>query len=452
MTEMHHILLVDDDPDQLKLLSMRLKSEGYSVDTAESGAVALARYSARQPQLVITDLRMEGMDGLALFRALHQQNPTLPVIILTAHGTIRDAVDATQMGIFTYLTKPFDSRHLVECVAKALRLSGAATGEAGSAPADWSAGIITQSPVIEEVLSHARLVAESDTSVFIQAPSGTGKELLARAIHRASPRRDHPFVAINCSAIPEQLLESELFGHNKGSFTGATHTHDGLFRAADGGTLFLDEIGDMPLAFQAKLLRVLQEKEVRPVGSTRAFPIDTRIISATHRILEESVAEETFRGDLYYRLNVVMLELPPLSYRREDIPLLANHFLSSLPQRTRKRVTGFSPEAMENLIAAPWPGNVRQLRNVVEQAVALSTTPIIPVTLIQKAIREEPDQIQSLAEAREGFERRYLVRLLRLTAGNVSQASKLAGRNRTEFYKLLQRHHLDASSFRPTVG
>ncbi len=450
MSTSNYILLVDDDPDQLKLLSMRLKSKGYEVETAASAQKALASYATRQPNLVITDLQMDGMDGMALFHALHELNPALPVIILTAHGTIPDAVDATQKGIFSYLTKPFDVQKLLECVAMALRVSGtsARNTDNNSSRDEWKRGIITQSPILNEVLSHARLVAEGDTSVLIQAPSGTGKELFARAIHRASPRFSGPFIAVNCSAIPEQLLESELFGHSKGSFTGATQSHEGLFRAASGGTLFLDEIGDMPLSFQAKLLRVLQEGEVRPVGSTQSHRVDARIISATHRILEEAVNDGNFRGDLYYRLNVVMLELPPLAYRREDIPLLANHFLSTLPDRTRRRVTGFSPEAMELLIAAPWPGNVRQLRNVVEQAVALSTAPIIPATLIQKALRDEPERIQSLAEAREGFERRYLVRLLRMTNGNVSQASRLAGRNRTEFYKLLQRHHLDAKSFR----
>jgi two-component system response regulator GlrR len=297
-------------------------------------------------------------------------------------------------------------------------------------------------------LTQARLIADSDTSVLIQGQSGTGKELLARAIHRASPRAGGAFVALNCSAIPESLFESELFGHAKGAFTGATRDHQGLFRAAEGGTLFLDEIGDMPLSFQVKLLRALQERVIRPVGSTESIPIDVRIISATHQDLERAREENTFREDLYYRLNVVVLELPSLSERREDIPLLANHFLCKLPDTGRRGVKGFSPEAMEAMLSAPWPGNVRQLYNVVEQAVALSTTPLIPVSLVQRALRSESGEIPSFVEARSQFEREYLTQLLQITNGNVTQAARIAKRNRTEFYKLLHKHHLDPPQFK----
>src|SRR5258705_18010 len=293
-----------------------------------------------------------------------------------------------------------------------------------------------------------RLVAGSDVSVFIFGESGSGKELLARAIHQASSRRDYPFVAINCGAIPEQLLESELFGHVKGSFTGATRDHKGLFQTADKGTLFLDEIGDMPLPLQVKLLRVLQEMQVRPVGAVQSFSVDVRVISATHRTIETEMTEGRFREDLYYRLNVVALKLPPLSERREDIPLLANYFLATLAKKYNKTINGIVAEALEMLISAAWPGNARQLYNVIEQAVALCNAPLVPLALVQQAIKYQQTEFASFEQARKQFEREYLTRLLKMTGGNVSQAARLAQRNRTEFYKLLQRHALDPALFK----
>jgi len=301
---------------------------------------------------------------------------------------------------------------------------------------------------MEALLAKARLVADSDASIFISGDSGTGKELLAQAIHNASPRRDKPFVAINCGAIPEQLLESELFGHVKGSFTGAMRDHKGLFLTADKGTLFLDEIGDMPLALQVKLLRALQERKIRPVGSTQSFDMDVRVISATHCNIEAEMAAGNFREDLYYRLNVVALALPPLVERREDIPLLANHFLSMLAGRYKKTINGFAPEAMELLVSATWPGNVRQLYNVVEQSVALCTTSLIPSSWVQQAIQRQQSEFASFEDARKKFERDYLSQLLKIMDGNVTQAARLAKRNRTEFYKLLQRHQLDPKLFK----
>jgi two-component system response regulator GlrR len=313
---------------------------------------------------------------------------------------------------------------------------------------DWRRDIITRAPHMEDLLRQARLVAESDASVLIYGESGTGKELLARAIYRASRRFDKPFIAINCGAFPGDLLESELFGHVRGAFTGAVGEHPGLFQAAHGGTLFLDEIGDMPLPLQVKLLRTLQEREVRPVGSTKTTPVDVRIISATHRDLESLLTSNQFREDLYYRLNVVSLHLPSLAERREDIPLLTAHFLGQLAERYGKAAPSLAPNAMDLLTAAPWPGNIRQLLNVIEQALALSTTSIIPVSLIQKALREETDSMPPLEEARRTFERDYLVRLLKMTGGNVTRAAIKAKRNRTEFYKLLQRHNLELSMFK----
>ncbi|MGE5240595.1 MAG: sigma 54-interacting transcriptional regulator [Bacteroidota bacterium] len=443
------ILLVDDDIALLKLLSMRLRAAGYSVETAESGEQALARLAAVQPQLVVTDLRMEGVDGMALYNAVHQRYPAVPVIIITAHGTIPDAVDAIQRGVYGYLTKPFDSRTLLKSVDEALRLSGGPGNFAGGEDnGEWRRDIISQSPVMEDLLQQARLVADSDVSVLIQGDSGTGKELLARAIHRASARREKPFVGVNCTAITETLLESELFGHMKGAFTGATQNHRGLFQAANAGTIFLDEIGDMSPSFQAKLLRVLQEKEIRPVGSSQTVAVDVRVVSATHRDIDAAVAAGQFREDLYYRLNVVSLKLPALARHPEDIPLLVAHFLKAVAERSSREPKTFAPEAMELLVGAPWPGNVRQLQNVVEQVFALSMTPLIPADLVQRALKTPSAALASLADKRDQFERDYLVQLLRMTLGNVSHAARLAQRNRTEFYKLLHRHGLKPDDFR----
>lgn len=444
-----NILIVDDDPNLLRLLGIRLSAAGYQVKSAKNAKEALGTLKSEVPQLVISDLRMEGMDGMALFEKIRQQHPNLPVIIMTAHGTIPDAINATKQGVFSFLTKPFESQELLETVNQAIRLQPQSSLSQTSGDEDkWRTNIISRSAVMLSLLQQAKQVAKSDFSVLIQSESGTGKELLAKAIHLASHRDTKPFIAINCAAIPEQLLESELFGHRKGAFTGAEKNHVGLFESANGGTLFLDEVGDMPLNFQVKLLRALQEKEVRPVGSTIPVPVDVRIIAATHQNLQKSIIEQKFREDLYYRLNVVELELPPLSERREDIPLLAQYFLTKSKEKTDTEVNGFTKEAMELLISADWPGNIRQLQNIIEQSVALTTENLINEALIRNALRDKTSQLPSFQEARDHFERDYLAKLLRLTAGNVSQAAKIAQRNRTEFYKLLNKHHLKAESFR----
>ncbi|BBP05060.1 two-component system response regulator GlrR [Sulfuriferula plumbiphila] len=442
------ILIVDDDADLLELLSIRLSAAGYETEAVQNGEAALNHLDVSRPQLVITDMQMGGMDGMALFEHIHRTTPTLPVIILTAHGTIPDAVAAAQRGVFGYLAKPFDSKTLLAQIAQALRLSPGVAPHSEVPQALWRADIITQSAAMEDLLTKAQLVAAGDASVLIHGESGTGKELLAHAIHDAGKRSHQPFVAVNCAAIPEQLLESELFGHVKGAFTGAVRDHQGLFQMAGGGTLFLDEIGDMPLLLQVKLLRVLQERQIRPVGSAQTIPVDVRIISATHRDLRTEVTTGGFREDLYYRLNVVALTILALSQRREDIPLLANHFLGLLARKYQKNINGFSPEAMEMLVSASWPGNVRQLMNIVEQCVVLSTAPLISPVLVYDAMHKEEEQLVSFEEARKRFERDYLVRVLKITAGNVTQAARLSKRNRTEFYKLLQRHQLDASAFK----
>ncbi len=397
------LLLVDDDPDLLRLLSIRLKANSYDVTAVESGQRALASIAASRPDLVLTDLRMDGMDGMALFHEIQATYPGLPVIILTAHGTIPDAVAAVKRGIFGYLTKPYDAEELLSQIQRALTLHGGSGVMQAGVGQIWREDIVTRSSLMEDLLAKAQRVAAGDASILIQGESGSGKELLARAIHRASPRANQPFVAINCGAIPETLLESELFGHMKGSFTGAIADQRGLFVAADKGTLFLDEIGDMPLPLQVKLLRVIETREVRPIGATRS---------------------------------------------PEDIPLLADHFLARLAPAYGRDKAAFAPEALELLVKAKWPGNVRQLYNVVEQSIALCPTEIVPRAFVEQAIQVEMHEMTSFEDARKRFERDYLTRILKLTKGSVTQAARLARRNRTEFYKLLQRHGIEAAVFK----
>ncbi|EFU9409809.1 two-component system response regulator GlrR [Escherichia coli] len=437
-----HLLLVDDDSGLLKLLGLRLTSEGYSVVTAESGAEGLRVLNREKVDLVISDLRMDEMDGMQLFAEIQKVQPGMPVIILTAHGSIPDAVAATQQGVFSFLTKPVDKDALYQAIDDALEQSAPATDER------WREAIVTRSPLMLRLLEQARLVAQSDVSVLINGQSGTGKEIFAQAIHNASPRNSKPFIAINCGALPEQLLESELFGHARGAFTGAVSNREGLFQAAEGGTLFLDEIGDMPAPLQVKLLRVLQERKVRPLGSNRDIDINVRIISATHRDLPKAMARGEFREDLYYRLNVVSLKIPALAERTEDIPLLANHLLRQAAERHKPFVRAFSTDAMKRLMTASWPGNVRQLVNVIEQCVALTSSPVISDALVEQALEGENTALPTFVEARNQFELNYLRKLLQITKGNVTHAARMAGRNRTEFYKLLSRHELDANDFK----
>ncbi|WP_372613768.1 two-component system response regulator GlrR [Halomonas sp.] len=443
-----HILLVDDDASLLKLLGMRLESRGYRVTTAESGRQALKALETDRPDLVLTDLRMDEMDGLALFREIQRRIPGLAVILLTAHGSIPEAVSATREGVFSFLTKPVDRDELFAAIDEALVQTPGTLSEGDEA---WRSAIITRNPGMERILEQAKMVAGSDVSVLITGPSGSGKELLASAIHQASTRADQPFVAINCGALPEQLLESELFGHAKGAFTGAVSDHQGLFQAADGGTLFLDEIGDMPLALQVKLLRALQERQVRPLGSTQSVPIDVRLISATHRDLDQAMQEGEFREDFYYRLNVVNLRLPALKERPEDVPLLAKHLVVQAAKRHKPFVKGFSPEALNLLASSAWPGNVRQLVNVVEQCVALTSSAMIPEALVSQALATEDHALPTFSDARAAFERSYLIKVLKITEGNVTQAARIAGRNRTDFYKLLARHDLEPGPFKPAA-
>jgi two-component system response regulator GlrR len=405
------ILLVDDDPGLLRLLSIRLRAEGHDVEAVDSAHSALATLNRFSPDLVITDLRMDKMDGIGLLKELQTRSPGLRVVIITAHGTIPDAVLATQSGAFGFLTKPIDKDELMVTVAKALKVSGLASVDAA-----WASEIITRNKGMKEILQQAKMVAATDARVLITGESGTGKELLARAIHNASPRHDKPFTAINCSAMAENLLESELFGHEK--------------------------------RLQVKLLRVLQENQVRPVGSTEAIQIDVRVISATHRDLQEMMRGGGFREDLYYRLNVVNIKLPTLDKRREDIPLLVARFLQEISREADQERKVYAPEAVEMLVIAEWPGNVRQLYNVVRQNVALSRSPVISAEIVQQSLGEHAGKLMSFTDARDEFTRNYLSQILQITMGNVSQAARLAKRNRTDFYKLLARHDLNPDQFK----
>ena len=434
------ILVVDDDPGLLRLLTIRLRAENYEVDAVENGAQALAAASRFRPDLVITDLRMDQLDGIGLLKELQVRWPGLKVIMLTAHGTIPDAVQATQMGAFGFLTKPVDKQELLDQVQKAVRISGF-----GGSDEDWRSDFLTRSAVMEEKLAQAHMVAGTDARVMITGESGTGKELLARAIHKASPRRNKPFLSINCSAVPEEVLDAELFGL-EGASAGHEHGGRGLFIAAEAGTLLLNEVGDLSMPLQIKLLQVLQENTLG-VGTREPAAMNVRVISATHRDLQQLMGAGQFREDLYYRLNVVHIEMPPLNRRREDIPLLVSHFLAQIAKEAGVRKI-YAPEAVELLATADWPGNIRQLQNVVRQNVALSQTPIIPVELVQQSLGGGPGRLPSFDEARDEFTRSYLSQILQITAGNVSQAARLAKRNRTDFYKLLARHQLTPEEFK----
>ncbi|WP_394192373.1 sigma 54-interacting transcriptional regulator [Pseudoalteromonas atlantica] len=443
LTQSARVLLVDDDASLLKLLSIRIESKGYQVTTCESGMAALQLLKSHVFDAVITDLRMDEMDGMALYRQLQSRYPALPVIMMTAHGSIPDAVEATKQGIFAFITKPVDKDELFDSLAKAIEIHGLNAEEQSS-----SSTIVTRSGAMLHLLEQVKLLGPTQVNVLISGASGTGKELLANAIHQHSHVCDGPFVAINCGAVPGELLESELFGHKKGAFTGAVKDHQGLFQQAQGGTLFLDEIGDMPLNLQVKLLRVLQEKTIRPVGFQEEIPIDVRIVSATHKNLPDAIANQQFREDLYYRLNVVNLKLPALKERREDISLLAQHFSSMIAKRMGQGQKQFATDAMYALVRYDWPGNIRQLQNVVEQVVALSPSEVISVHLVESALNSNETNVEplSLNDAKKEFERDYVINTLKMAAGNVAEGAKLAKRNRSDFYKLIKKHNIDVDA------
>jgi two-component system response regulator HydG len=426
------ILVVDDDRAHLTMLTAMLESWGHDVDTAADGAEAVDRVRRRAYDVVLTDVRMAEVDGIEALRRIKAYNPYLPVLIMTAYSSVDTAVGALKAGAFDYLHKPLDFGELRRGLERALEHGGPAASLAGSGgSADAPAGMIGASAAMREVFAMIRAVAPSEASVLVLGESGTGKELVARALHEGSPRAAHRLVTVNCAALAESLLESELFGHEKGAFTGAQRQRDGLFVQADGGTLFMDEIGEMPLPLQAKLLRALQQGEVQRLGSDRPVRVDVRVIAATNRDLEAEVRAGNFREDLYYRLNVIALRVPALRERPEDIPLLAGHFLERFAQRNRKVFRGFSPRAMDLMLRHDWPGNVRELENAVERAVILAPGDMITERDLPAGLRAADsaegaargDAPQSLEDA----EREAIARTLEQVGHNKSEAARVLG-------------------------
>ena len=451
---MAKILVVDDDPSILKVIRMRLEAQGYQVTTAIEAKTALALAVEHMFDAALLDLKLKGENGIRLMQDLHQIQPEMPVIILTAYGTIKSAVAAIKKGAYSYLTKPFDHEELLLQTRNGLERSRL-TKEVKNLKKIVKErygfeNIITKSEKMEAVLDQVAHAAESDANVFIEGESGTGKELIARTLHLASSRKDGPFVAINCAAIPETLLESELFGYQKGAFTDAARNKKGLFSQAHQGTFFLDEISEMALSMQAKFLRVLQEKEFYPIGAQKTIKVNTRFIASSNRNLEAEVKKGTFREDLFYRIHVIVIQLPPLRQRKDDIPLLANYFLSKYTREAQKDITGFTPSALQKLMLHDWPGNVRELENTVECAVALASQNIISEDAILPDQSAAEGGLQSLKDAKENFEKNYLIQLIEITHGNVSQAAKLAGKYRADLYQLLKKYDIKAADYRRT--
>jgi two-component system response regulator GlrR len=449
------ILVVDDDPGLLKLMKARLEGAGFQPTLVEAGEEAVALAEQQLFDLAILDLKMEGLNGIQLMEELLRLQPFLPVIILTAYGTISEAVEATKKGAYDFLTKPFDAKDLLYRLGKALEL-GKLKVEVGRLRSLVKErfhfdSIITASDKMQQILKQITQISVTDSTVCLYGESGTGKELMAKAIHVSSQRARLPFVAVNCGAIPEGLLENELFGHVRGAFTGASQTKTGILHQADGGSLFLDEISELPTALQVKLLRVLQESEYCPLGAVRPIKVNIRYIVATNQDLWKAVKEGRFREDLYYRVHVIPIDIPPLRERREDIPLLARHFFQHFKREMNRDVQAISPEAMQHLMLHSWPGNVRELSNALERAVALASgASITPDDLLLG--RDEPPRpqagVQPLTEARNEFERAYLTQILTASRGNISRAAEMAGRYRAEIYKMLRKHSLNPATFK----
>jgi two-component system response regulator GlrR len=446
------LLIVDDDINLLEVLKIRLSADNYQIETATDTEEALGIFTKQRVDLSIIDLQLAREDGLVLMENFHEINPQIPVIILTAYGSIESAVEAMKRGAYNYLTKPFDPRELLFQIENALqtqRLAYEIKRLKGFIEERYNfRHIIAKSEKMNTVLMQISHVAETDSTIFIYGESGTGKELIAKTIHLASHRKENQFVAINCAAIPETLLERELFGHEKGAFTGAYRSSSGLFLQADKGTVFLDEIGDMPLITQAKLLRVLQESQFYPLGSEKPVSVNVRVIVATNKDLEAEIKKGLFREDLFYRIHVIPISIPPLRERREDIPLLADHFLKKFSLEMKKDIKGISPKATKKLMLYNWPGNVRELINIIEYAVVMANNNYITDEMILKLKDLNGEPITPLKEAKDVFEKDYLITLLESTRGNVSKASKLAKKYRADFYNLLKKYDIKPDNFK----
>ncbi|MGB4549877.1 MAG: sigma-54 dependent transcriptional regulator [Syntrophales bacterium] len=450
---MEKILVVDDDLNILKVLRMRLESGGYTVVTASESQKAKGKILEENFDLALLDLKLSEADGIDLMKDLREVDPDLPVIILTAHGTIESAVEAMKEGAYSYVTKPFDYRDLLVQIRHGIetsRLSREVKRLQSLVRADLEGqNIIGESEAMKQVSQVVALAAGTDSNVFISGESGTGKGMIAKALHRLSERKDKPFVAINCAAIPANLLESELFGFEKGAFTGAVASKKGLFVQADGGIIFLDEISEVPLPMQGKLLKALEEKEFYPLGTHKKTKVDVRIISASNHDIEKEVEAGNFRRDLFYRIHVIPIRVPPLRDRKEDIPLLVSYFLAKVGEKMKKPAKVLSPAAMRKLMLYPWPGNVRELENIIECAVVMSTEDIVSEEMIILSSQDVSDQLfKPFRESKQDFEKNYLIQLMKISRGNVSQASKLAGKYRADLYELLNKHKISPQDFK----
>jgi two-component system response regulator AtoC len=457
-------VLVADDKENMRKLLARILADGYAVEEAEDGARALSLVATRPFDVVVTDIRMPGADGFELLAAVKARSPDTEVVMMTGYATVADAVRAMKLGAFDYLEKPFDPDAALGVVARAAerkRRSDAAQEAAEPGPAESFHNLVGKSARMREAFALLEKAAGLDITVLLLGETGTGKELAARAIHYHSARRERRFVPVNCGALPAELVESELFGHARGAFTGAAAAKPGLFEEAQGGTLFLDEVGELPLPAQVKLNRALQEKEIRRVGDTQSLAVDVRVIAATHRDLREETRAGRFREDLFYRLHVFPVTMPPLRERPEDVPLLASHFLVKHAHALRRELAEFEPEALQRLAAHAWPGNVRELENAVERAVAVSAgdrvratdlpaevgsdgaaAPVDPAALARLPYREAVEQ------ARDRTSREYLVALLAEFGGNVTRAAERAGLERESLHRLLRKHGIKSDDFK----
>ncbi|HSO31510.1 MAG TPA: sigma-54 dependent transcriptional regulator [Labilithrix sp.] len=455
LPEKKQVLIVDDEPNLRKILAAQLSRDGYEVMLAEDGEQGLTMLREHHIDLVVTDLKMPKVDGMTLLREALRESPDLPIVMITAHGTVDTAVEALKLGAFDYLTKPFDKDEVRQVVAKALKTRALAQEEAtASVPfappvAGARFGIIGASAGLTDLYAVLERVADSPTTVLITGESGTGKELVARALHEHSTRKDKPFIKVNCAAIPKELIESELFGYERGAFTGAVSSKPGRFELANGGTLFLDEVGEIPVEMQVKLLRALQESEFERVGGIKTIHVDVRLVAATNRDLKKLIAANAFREDLFYRLNVVSIRLPALRERDSDIPLLVEHFLTKFNERLKKQVTGVEPEALEILSAYTWPGNIRELENVMERSVLFCDAQKLRVEDLPGELRgfssgsvappaSDPTTSTMPLPAEGGLKEHVKVAMSRLERDLVSRALKQTSGNVTHAARLLK--------------
>jgi DNA-binding NtrC family response regulator len=445
----YSILIVDDDVQMTVMLKKVLEKEGYDVETALNGQDALAKSAVGDLDLIISDIRMPGMDGLEFLERIKGNHQDVPVILMTAFGSIEAAVESMKKGAYHYIAKPFKTEQLLSVVEAALRerkLQLEVAGLRQEITKEFCfSNIIGKSPAMQELFSLIRRVARTKSTVIIYGKSGTGKELVAKALHYNSPRADKAFIAFSCAAIPETLLETELFGHAKGAFTDARYAKRGLFVEADGGTLFLDEIGDMPVSIQGKLLRAIQEREIRPVGATQDIKIDVRLVAATHHDLQQLLKEGKIREDLYFRLNVVPINLPELKNRKEDIPLLVRHFLKKYAVENNQKPLNVSRETMRILMEYSWPGNVRELENVLERAAILTEGPMIQPENLPEGLRSAPyasDEEIPISFSLENLEKKHIQDILNLTRGNQSEAAKILGIDRRTLYRKIKAYNL----------